>query len=140
MKPTDVQKLFEEALEARQNSYCPYSGFAVGAALLAQNGDIFYGCNIENSSYGATICAERSAFSGAISQGVRAFSAIAIAGGYTKEETLVPAYPCGICRQVMSEFCAPKTFQIILGTSPEELQIHTLEEILPYGFSLSPVP
>ena len=138
MRKITDKELFAEAIKARTNAYCPYSGFAVGAALFSENGEVFHGCNMENASYGAAICAERSAFSKAISQGARSFSAITIAGGWKDKEELIPAFPCGICRQVMCEFCASKEFKIIVGTSCESLETYTLRELLPHGFALTP--
>ena len=123
-------KLINEALCAREQAYAPYSSFKVGASLLCDDGEIFTGCNIENSSYGATICAERVAFSSAIANGKRKFNALAIVGG--KDEINNFCYPCGICRQFILEFCVPD-FKIILfdGTN---LKISTLEELLPNAF------
>ncbi|MGI6069536.1 MAG: cytidine deaminase [Blautia sp.] len=129
-------ELFQEALKARERSYCPYSHFAVGAALLTEDGEIFHGCNIENAAYGPTVCAERCAIFSAIARGKRAFTAIAIAGASTDGEVISSAYPCGVCRQVMAEFCSPKEFQIIVGTSPDALEVYRLEELLPHGFHL----
>ena len=127
------QKLAEEAYAAMKHAYAPYSHFRVGAALLTKEGKIFTGCNIENASYGATNCAERTAFFKAVSEGEREFEAICIVGG---KEGIVTEYtaPCGVCRQVMMEFCDPKTFQIILASGPEQYRIFTLEELLPQGF------
>lgn len=130
------RELFQEAQKARERSYCPYSHFAVGAALLTEDGEIFHGCNIENAAYGPTVCAERCAIFGAVSQGKRAFTAIAIAGGPTDGGAMIPAYPCGVCRQVMDEFCSPREFRIIVGTSPDTLEIYRLEDLLPHGFHL----
>lgn len=130
MKQSD---LIKEAFLARENSYSPYSGFSVGAALLATNGAIYQGCNIENSSYTPTNCAERTAFFKAVSEGVTSFQEIAIVGG-KKGEVLDYCAPCGVCRQVMMEFCDPKQFKIILARSEEEYKEYTLEELLPLGF------
>ncbi|MCM1191102.1 MAG: cytidine deaminase [Butyrivibrio sp.] len=130
---TDVAALVQAALEARENAYVPYSHYAVGAALLTQEGEIFSGCNIENASYGATNCAERTAFFRAVSQGKRGFLAIAVAGGMEGKEPVDYAYPCGICRQVMREFCRDD-FKIIVAKSVEDFQEYRLEEILPFGF------
>ncbi len=130
----DIKLLIEEALKARKFSYSPYSGFQVGAALLAKDGRIFTGCNIESASYTPSNCAERTAFFKAVSQGVRGFSAIAVVGGPKDAETLDLCTPCGVCRQVMMEFCDPKSFQVIVAKNPEEYQVFTLEEILPMGF------
>ncbi len=128
-----TQMLIEKAMEQLQFSYTPYSNFKVGAALLAKNGTIYGGCNIENASYTPTNCAERTAFFKAVSEGVREFDAICIVGG--KDGVLTEyAAPCGVCRQVMMEFCNPDTFQIILATSKEQYEIFTLKELLPLGF------
>ena len=128
-----TQMLIEKAMEQLQFSYTPYSNFKVGAALLAKNGTIYGGCNIENASYTPTNCAERTAFFKAVSEGVREFDAICIVGG--KDGVLTEyAAPCGVCRQVMMEFCNPDTFQIILATSKEQDEIFTLKELLPLGF------
>ena len=123
-----TQMLIEKAMEQLQFSYTPYSNFKVGAALLAKNGTIYGGCNIESASYTPTNCAERTAFFKAVSEGVREFDAICI--GVLTEY----AAPCGVCRQVMMEFCNPNTFQIILATSKEQYEIFTLKELLPLGF------
>lgn len=128
-----TQMLIEKAIEQLQFSYTPYSNFKVGAALLAKNGTIYGGCNIESASYTPTNCAERTAFFKAVSEGVREFDAICIVGG--KDGVLTEyATPCGVCRQVMMEFCNPDTFQIILATSKEQYEIFTLKELLPLGF------
>ncbi|MBR1993194.1 MAG: cytidine deaminase [Firmicutes bacterium] len=121
--------LYTEALKARENAYAPFSGFQVGAALLTEDGQVYTGVNIENSSYGATICAERTAFVKAISEGHRKFKALAVTAGDEQE-----ALPCGICRQFMYEF-SPE-LEIITGTDEEHLNIRTLEELLPLGFRL----
>ncbi len=127
-------ELMRLALEARQMAYAPYSHFKVGAALLGKNGVVYKGCNIENAAYTPTNCAERTAFFRAISEGQQEFEAIAIVGGAEDGESLKLCSPCGVCRQVMMEFCNPDTFEIILGTSPEEYEVHTLRELLPMGF------
>lgn len=129
----DSTVLIKEALLARDMSYSPYSGFSVGAALLAKNGRIYRGCNIENSSYTPTNCAERTAFFKAVSEGVKEFEGIAIVGGKQGEVTDYCA-PCGVCRQVMMEFCNPKEFKIILAKSEAEYKELTLEQMLPFGF------
>ena len=121
--------LYAEALKARENAYAPFSGFQVGAALLTEDGQVYTGVNIENSSYGATICAERTAFVKAISEGHRKFKALAVTAGDEQE-----ALPCGICRQFMYEF-SPE-LEIITGTDEEHLNIRKLEELLPLGFRL----
>ena len=127
-------KLMELALEARQMAYTPYSHFKVGAALLGKNGVVYKGCNIENASYTPTNCAERTAFFKAISEGQYEFEAIAIVGGAEDAEKLSVCSPCGVCRQVMMEFCDPDTFEVVLGTSQEDYQVYTLKELLPLGF------
>ena len=127
------QQLMQQAIEARANSYSPYSGFSVGAALLCKDGSVYQGCNIENASYSPTNCAERTAFFKAISEGKREFLAIAIAGGGEKLEV---CYPCGVCRQVMSEFCDLESFEIICGISCEKLETLKLKELLPKSFKL----
>lgn len=131
----EFQKLICKALEARQKAYAPYSGFMVGAALLCKDGRIFTGCNIENASYGATNCAERTAFFKAVSEGYREFTAIAIAGGRRESQSLEYCAPCGICRQVMSEFCDPDAFLVILPRSEEDYKSYTLGQLLPLGFT-----
>ncbi len=129
----DKRQLVEEALAAREAAYAPYSHFLVGAALLAADGTVYTGCNVENSSYGAAICAERTAFVKAISQGARRFTAIAVVGG-REGQAVEPTPPCGICRQVMAEFCGPD-FRILLASSPEEIAEYTLGQLLPEAFS-----
>lgn len=131
-----VKLLIAKAYEAQEKAYVPYSNFCVGAALLDKNGNIYLGCNIENASYTPTNCAERTAFFKAVSEGVTEFDAIAIVGnkkGTPKGKRAICS-PCGVCRQVMMEFCDPKTFQVILAASEEEYRIFTLEEMLPLGF------
>lgn len=131
------RELMQAAIEAREQAYAPYSGYLVGAALLAADGEIYPGCNIENASYGATNCAERTAFFKAVSQGKKEFCAIAVVGGSRElgQGEIFPdmAYPCGICRQVMREFCGPD-FRILVGRSAEDFQEYTLEELLPESF------
>lgn len=126
----DIQKLIEEAYEAKKYSYAPYSGFHVGAALITKSGKIYRGCNIENAAYTPTNCAERTAFFKAVSEGEKEFTAIAIVGD--KEEYLAP---CGVCRQVMTEFCDVDKFQIILAKNEEEYQVYTLRQLFPVSFS-----
>lgn len=128
-----MKLLWQEAVKAREFSYSPYSKFRVGAALLCEDGTVIRGCNVENSAYGPTNCAERTAFFTAIANGKRKFKAIAIVGG---EENLVDCYPCGVCRQVMSEFCDPEEFKIICGKTEDELEIYTLKDLLPKGFKI----
>lgn len=126
------QELMSMAEKAREKTYCPYSDFAVGAALLSKDGTVFTGCNIENASYGPSNCAERTAFFKAVSEGVTDFSAIAIIGAKKGEKGQFCA-PCGVCRQVMIEFCKPEEFEIILGTE-KEWEVYKLEELLPQSF------
>lgn len=133
MGETEIRKLIDIAIEQLKFSYVPYSGFKVGAALLTKGGKIYGGCNIENASYTPTNCAERTAFFKAVSEGERDFRAICIVGG--KDGILTNCTsPCGVCRQVMMEFCDPETFQIILAAGREHYEIFTLQELLPRGF------
>ena len=133
MEQVMVEKLIDTAIAQLKLSYTPYSNFKVGAALLTKSGKIYTGCNIENASYTPTNCAERTAFFKAVSEGVRDFQAICIVGGKDGKLTEYTA-PCGVCRQVMMEFCNPKTFQIILAVDKERYEIYTLEELMPLGF------
>lgn len=133
MEQVMVEKLIDTAIEQLKFSYTPYSNFKVGAALLTKSGKIYTGCNIENASYTPTNCAERTAFFKAVSEGVRDFQAICIVGGKDGKLTEYTA-PCGVCRQVMMEFCNPKTFQIILAVDKERYEIYTLGELMPLGF------
>ena len=122
------------ALDARKKSYSPYSGFAVGAALLCRNGKVYTGCNIENSAFSPTVCAERTAFFKALSEGEKEFVKIAVVGGKSENEfpeNYCP--PCGVCRQVMKEFCTDD-FEVIMAKSAEDYMVITLNEILPAGF------
>lgn len=141
-----INNLIEKATEAAKIAYSPYSKYCVGAALLTKSGEIFTGCNVENASYGATTCAERTAFFKAVSEGFLEFEAIAIVGGPSNiickgaaEMGGNPikfsdyAYPCGICRQVMQEFC-DRDFRIIVAKSVEDYKEYTLGELLPFGF------
>lgn len=128
-----IRRLIDRAIEGMSYAYTPYSGFRVGAALLTESGEIYTGCNIENAAYTPTNCAERTAFFKAVSEGVREFRAICIVGGKDGKLTEYTA-PCGVCRQVMMEFCDPKTFQIILAVDKERYEIYTLEELMPLGF------
>lgn len=133
MTQTQTETLIETAIAQIAFSYTPYSHFKVGAALLAKNGTIYTGCNIENAAYTPTNCAERTAFFKAVSEGVREFDAICIVGG--KEGVLEDfAPPCGVCRQVMMEFCQPDEFQIILAKGKDDYQIYTLKDLMPQGF------
>lgn len=129
-----MEKLIRQAIEARRNAYAPYSGFMVGAALECEGGRIYTGCNIENASYTPTNCAERTAFFKAVSEGVRKFHRIAIVGG--SGEVLTDISPCGVCLQVMSEFCDAEHFVIIMAKSEKDFICRTLGEMLPVRFSL----
>lgn len=128
-----IQKMIDLAEEQLKYSYTPYSHFKVGAALLTKGGKLYTGCNIENAAYTPTNCAERTAFFKAVSEGEREFQAICIVGGNDGVLTEYTA-PCGVCRQVMMEFCNPETFQIILATGREQYEVFTLKEMLPFGF------
>lgn len=128
-----IRRLIDRAIEGMSYAYTPYSGFRVGAALLTESGKLYTGCNIENAAYTPTNCAERTAFFKAVSEGERHFAAICIVGG--KDGKLADyTSPCGVCRQVMMEFCEPEQFKIILAISREEYRIYTLKELLPEGF------
>jgi len=124
-------ELIAMAAEARKMAYAPYSGFCVGAALLGKSGKVYTGCNVENAAYTPTNCAERTAVFKAVSEGERAFSAIAIVGG-KGENTADFCAPCGVCRQVLSEFC-DENLTLVLGT-PENYKEYTLAEVFPYSF------
>lgn len=127
------QALWMAALDAANGAYAPYSGFRVGAALLASDGTLFTGVNIENASFGATVCAERTALFAAVNAGKRAFAALAVAA-VGADGTVTAAPPCGICRQALAEFCAPN-LPVVFGTA-EKMQKVTLGDLLPYAFSL----
>ncbi len=128
------EELIQKAMEQLKYSYAPYSDFKVGAALLSADGRIFTGCNVENAAYTPSNCAERTAFFKAVSQGVREFKAIAVVGG---KHGVIQDYctPCGVCRQVMMEFCMPEDFQIIAAKSCEDYRVYTLAELFPQAFS-----
>ena len=126
-------ELIRMAIDARKLSYAPYSRFMVGAALLTKSGKVYIGCNIENAAYTPTNCAERTAFFKAVSEGETEFEAIAIVGGQEGKELQLCA-PCGVCRQVMMEFCDYETFRVILGTSETDYRQYLLKELLPMGF------
>lgn len=133
MEPKQIEELIKKAQAAREFSYSPYSGYMVGAAVMTEGGDIYMGCNIENAAYGPTNCAERTAIFKAVSEGKSKFTAIAIVGG-KRGSTGDYAAPCGVCRQVMMEFCDPESMQIIVAKSAEEYKLFTLKELLPEGF------
>ena len=126
----DYKELIDKALGMRAFSYTPYSHFNVGAALLTSDGKVYTGCNIENASYTPANCAERTAFFKAVSEGVTEFEAIVVCGDL--DQYLAP---CGVCRQVMAEFCDSKDFKVILAKSPEDYKVLSLEEIFPYSFT-----
>jgi len=129
MTELETQKLMDCAIKARENAYSPYSHFAVGAALLCEDGTLYEGCNIENASYGITNCAERTAIFKAVSEGHIKFKALAVVA-----DTEGPCAPCGACRQVMAEFKIPL---IIMGNLMGNIKIVTIEELLPFSFSES---
>lgn len=130
MTDNERNALFSQASDARANSYSPYSGYSVGAALLCSDGTVYTGCNIENAAYTPTVCAERTAFFKAVSSGKRDFCAIAVSGG---KEGVEFCTPCGVCRQVMAEFCNTETFEIICNTE-NGLRSFKLKELLPGSF------
>lgn len=127
----DYDKLMDMAKKASENSYSPYSNFPVGACVLTESGKTYIGTNVENSSFGATICAERSAIVNAIVNGERKLTAVAIYGPKMKR-----CAPCGICRQVINDFRSDKGVDIILEGNDGEIEIHTIDELLPLGFDL----
>lgn len=127
---TDLE-LLEEAKKARKMAYVPYSKYKVGAALMTKSGKVIHGCNIENASYTPCNCAERTAFFKAVSEGIYDFCKIAVVGGFEELDELCT--PCGVCRQVMQEFCNPKEFEIIM-LEGNKTRTMKLEELLPFGF------
>lgn len=133
MTDQDKKALVKAAIDGLPRSYAPYSRFHVSAALLCGDGTVFVGNNVENASYSATNCAERSAFFTAVNAGKRDFRAIAICGGKNGEVTDYCA-PCGVCRQVMREFCRPEELLVLLAKSESEYREYTLEQLLPLSF------
>ena len=131
----NTKEIIRLALAARDSAYSPYSKFSVGAALLCSSGKIYTGCNIESASYSPTCCAERVAFFKAVSEGEREFCAIAILGGAQGDKPTSFCSPCGVCRQVMSEFC-DDSFKIILARTEEDFKVMTLGDLLPMRFEL----
>ena len=129
----DTKTLIRRAIKAMERAYVPYSGFKVGAALLTESGELYEGCNIENAAYTPSNCAERTAFFKAVSEGERKFSAICIVGG---KDGVLTGYtaPCGVCRQVMMEFCDPETFRVILAVNEDDYKEFFLKDLLPMGF------
>ena len=136
MKLSDEIKkdLIERALEARKNAYAPYSEYKVGACLITADGKYYTGCNVENASYGATNCAERTAVFKAVSEGRNRIDAIAIVGGRDSEGIISYAYPCGVCRQVLREFSDPGEMIIIVAKKADDYKEYTLKELLPDSF------
>lgn len=131
----DYADLMDRAAEAREKAYAPYSCFKVGAALLTADGIVYTGCNVENAAFSPGCCAERTAFVKAVSEGEREFEAIAIVGAPENCGSAVqPCPPCGVCRQVMMEFCDPQEFVILLGTGRDNYQTWLLKDLLPLGF------
>ena len=130
------QLLIEEALSARAQAYCPYSNFAVGAALLTGSGKIYHGCNVENASYSVANCAERTAIFKAVSEGEKDFVAIAVVGGQKDVPPVDYVYPCGVCRQVMAEFGNPDEFRIIVAKTVNDYKTYILKDLLPESFAL----
>lgn len=131
-----VKEMIQSAIDMLAYSYTPYSNFKVAAALHSKKGSIYKGCNIENAAYTPTNCAERTAFFKAVSEGVKEFDGIVIVGG--KDGNLSDyCPPCGVCRQVMMEFCDPDTFEVILAKTVDDYKVYTLKEILPLGFGPS---
>ena len=134
LKEKTIKDLISKAIKMLEYSYVPYSRFHVGAALLVNNGTIYTGCNIENAAYGPSNCAERTAVFKAVSEGVKEFEAIAVVGGPDgRIKDFCP--PCGVCRQVLAEFCT-RDFKVILAKSIDEYKVFTLEQLLPESFSL----
>ncbi|MCD8241515.1 MAG: cytidine deaminase [Lachnospiraceae bacterium] len=133
MQEEEIRELIATALLMMERAYAPYSHFQVGAALLGKSGMIYTGCNIENAAYAPSNCAERTAFFKGVSEGEQAFTAIAIVGG---PDGMPKDYvtPCGVCRQVMAEFCDPEEFQVILATDRQHYEVCTLGELFPRGF------
>lgn len=129
MARVNYKNLIQAAIDTKENAYVPYSGFRVGAALLAKDGRIFTGCNVENAAYSPTICAERTAVAKAVSEGCREFTAIAVTGDHGDYLT-----PCGVCRQVLAEFCDLNEFQVILANNVTDYKELTLAELLPGSF------
>ena len=130
----EFKELINEAINARNYAYIPYSNFAVGAALLTESGKIYKGCNIENASFTPTNCAERTAVFKAVSEGERSFKAIAVVGGKINEEVSEYITPCGVCRQVLAEFCG-EDFIIISAKSETDYKVYTLKDLFPGSFS-----
>ena len=133
MEKKQIQFLIETASAQREHSYAPYSGYRVGAALLAEDGTVYTGCNIENAAYGPSICAERTAVAKAVSEGQRSFLAICITGGKGERPDSY-SFPCGVCRQTLREFCDPESFLIIVAKDFSDYRTFTLAQLLPESF------
>ena len=133
IEDSGFEALCQKASEALENAYCPYSKYRVGAAILAESGNIYSGCNIENASYGVSNCGERTALFKAVSEGERKFSAIAV---FTDPGNQ-PPFPCGVCRQALSEFCSPD-MPVIVFDGERSVYNLTLGELLPYSFEFDP--
>lgn len=133
MEKTQIQSLIKTAAAQRAHSYAPYSGYRVGAALLASDGTVYTGCNVENAAYGPSICAERTAVAKAVSEGARSFRAICIAGGRDEFPDSY-SFPCGVCRQTLREFCDPESFLIIVAKNLSDYKTFTLAQLLPESF------
>ena len=129
----NYQQLVKIAMSARKHSYAPYSCFNVGAALLAADGTIYTGCNVESAAFSPTCCAERTALVKAVSEGTQKFTAIAISGGPKDASNLEYCYPCGVCRQMLYEF-GGDDMKIIVAKTEDDYKVHTLSELLPHGF------
>jgi len=130
----DYESLIKLAFEARERAVAPFSSFKVGAALLCDSGEVYTGCNVESCSFSATICAERVALFKAISEGEEDFAALVIVGGPDECEDFSYCPPCGVCRQVISEYCVSPDFEIILARSADDYQIYNIEQLLPLAF------
>ena len=128
------KELIRMAIRAAENAYAPYSGFKVGAALLAKDGTVYTGCNIENAAFSPTCCAERVAVFKAVSQGQHSFSSIAVVGTPADGSPRDYTAPCGVCRQVLQEFCDPQTFTVIMAKSEDDYKALPLGGLLPHGF------
>lgn len=133
----DNMELLKEAKKARDKAYAPYSNHRVGAALLTKSGKIYHGCNIENAAFTPTVCAERTAFFKAVFDGEREFAKIAVVGAVDDEKVDNLCAPCGVCRQVMMEFCNPNEFQIVMANGKDACVEILLKDLLPYGFGPS---
>lgn len=134
LKAVPVRDLISNAIDARENSYAPYSHYCVGAALLLKGGKVYKGCNIENAAYGPSVCAERTAIFKAVSEGHTDFRAIAIVGSPEGDAITQFSFPCGVCRQVMMEFANPEEFIVIVAKSEKDFKVYALKELLPEGF------